>query len=129
MSGVVHLVAKDHKHRDGPVLLARLARPSAQNQCLPCTKGRLHPQWVTSATRKPQRPAVSAAMPLSWDFVLHWFAPFAGVDRHQPEQRSFAQLRSFFRSDEVDTRRQGCCTPLLYWCPKAWPRSQAKMRR
>lgn len=54
MSGVVHVAAKDHTHRDGPVLLARLARPTAQNQCLPRTKGCVHPEWVISATRKPR---------------------------------------------------------------------------
>jgi hypothetical protein len=30
--------------------------------------------------------AIPVITPLSWDFSGHWFASFAGVDRHQPEQ-------------------------------------------
>lgn len=48
---------------------------------------------------------------------------------HASRCRSFAQFRSFFRLDEVATGRQDCCTLLLYWCPKAWPRPRAKMQR
>ena len=29
---------------------------------------------------------VPAAMPLSWDFIVCWFASFGGVDQRQPEQ-------------------------------------------
>lgn len=50
-----------------------------------------------------------AILPLSWDFIV-----LGANELRGGRCQSLVQVLSFYRSDEVDDGRRGCCTHLLY---------------